>query len=217
VVESANNGRHGSPAYTVWGDSKWAEFYQYDLYMALGMEREAGRLYGTFMAGTDTFPRPGTRWFRDWFYPLWRDAGQAAYMARFYALLARDFPGRAGGGDLAPAIQPATAGRRDTAPPTTGPSDDGWRDPRPAASLGIGAVQADQDRDPVPARTPARPPAAAPPAPYARRLNWGEYVHFSSGAAGGDLRPMAARAFGWPDEWTVQLERARDDFPLITY
>jgi hypothetical protein len=276
VVESANNGRHGSPAYTVWGDSKWAEFYQYDLYMALGMEREAGRLYGTFMSGTDTFPRPGTRWFRDWFYPLWRDAGQAAYMARFYKLLARDFPGRAGGGDLAPAMQPATAGRllrgatarsaahpalsalrasqpmrrlagdprpaagpsdagpsdagpsdtasRDQAPDATGPRpgeprDDGWRDPRPAASLGIGAVQADHDPDPGPgpAPVPARPPAAPPPAPYERRLNWGEYIHFSSGAAEADLRPMAARAFGWPDEWTIQLERAQHDFPLVTY
>ena len=30
-VESANNGVHGSPAYEIWGDSKWAEFYIYDL------------------------------------------------------------------------------------------------------------------------------------------------------------------------------------------
>jgi hypothetical protein len=39
-VESASNGRHGSPAYEIWGDSKWAEFYIYDLYTALGMDRE---------------------------------------------------------------------------------------------------------------------------------------------------------------------------------
>src|SRR5262249_15952931 len=37
IVESANNGAHGSPAFEIWGDSKWAEFYMHDLYTALGM------------------------------------------------------------------------------------------------------------------------------------------------------------------------------------
>jgi hypothetical protein len=40
-VESASNGAHGSLAYEIWGDSKWAEFYIHDLYTALGMDREA--------------------------------------------------------------------------------------------------------------------------------------------------------------------------------
>ena len=37
---------------------------------------------------------------------------------------------------------------------------------------------------------------------YTRRMNWGEYIHFTSGAAAADLRSQAARAFGWPREWT---------------
>ena len=82
-VESANNGVHGSPAYEIWGDSKWAEFYVYDLYTALGMDREAKGVYRRFTGNTDDFPRRGTRWFRDWFYPLWRDCGQAEVMNRF--------------------------------------------------------------------------------------------------------------------------------------
>jgi hypothetical protein len=48
-------------------------------------------------------------------------------------------------------------------------------------------------------------------------MNWGEYIHFSSGAAGGDLRGQASRAFGWPSEWAEQFERAREQFPGVTY
>ena len=35
---------------------------------------------------------PGARWFRDWFYPLWRDCGRAEIMNRFFRELARHFP-----------------------------------------------------------------------------------------------------------------------------
>jgi hypothetical protein len=52
---------------------------------------------------------------------------------------------------------------------------------------------------------------------YTRRMNWGEYVHFTSGAAAADMSGQAARAFGWPREWAAQLERAREQFPGITY
>jgi hypothetical protein len=150
TVESANNGTHGSPAYEIWGDSKWAEFYIYDLYTALGMHRDARRVHRQFISNSDDFPQPGTRWFRDWFYPLWRDCGQAAVMATFFRQLAAYFPRDADG-------------------------------------------------------------------TYTRRLNWGEYIHFTSGAAAADLRTQAARAFGWPREWTDQLERAREQFPGVTY
>ena len=150
TVESANNGRHGSPAYEVWGDSKWAEFFIYDVYTALGMDDHAKRVHRQFTGNRDDFPRRGTRWFRDWFYPLWRDCGQAAVMDRFFKHLAAHFP-------------------------------------------------CEQDGT------------------YTRRMNWGEYIHFTSGAAGADLSAQAARAFGWPREWAGQLERARDQFPGIRY
>jgi hypothetical protein len=147
-VESANNSAHGSPAYEIWGDSKWAEFYIFDLYTALGMNRDAKQVHRRFTGNADDFPRPGTRWFRDWFYPLWRECGQAAVMDRFFRLLAGHFPRDADG-------------------------------------------------------------------TYTRRMNWGEYVHFTSAAAGADLSSQAARAFGWPPEWADQLDRARAQFPGI--
>ena len=52
---------------------------------------------------------------------------------------------------------------------------------------------------------------------YARRMNWGEFIHFWSGAAGKDLKPLAEQAFGWPEEWTDQLYQAKADFDKITY
>lgn len=52
---------------------------------------------------------------------------------------------------------------------------------------------------------------------YRRFLTWREYLHFTSGAAGGDLSGLARSAFGWPTRWTAELDRARADFPAITY
>ena len=98
---------------------------------------------------TDPFPGPKTHWFRDWFYPLWRDHGGAAVMSRFFGLCARDFPSSGG--------------------------------------------------------------------KYTRDMNWGEFVHFSSGAAGVDLQPLATEAFGWSLDWQAELEAARTAFPRITY
>ena len=52
---------------------------------------------------------------------------------------------------------------------------------------------------------------------YLRDLNWGEFVHFWSGAAGVDLQPTAQQALGWPAEWQQQLDQARREFPAVTY
>jgi hypothetical protein len=149
VVESANNGVHGSPAFPLWGDSKWMEFFQYDAYLGMGMTADAKRLFDKFTATTDNFPRAGTHWFRDWFYPLWRDHGHAQVMVRFFKLLSMHFP-------------------------KNGTS-------------------------------------------YSRDLNWGEFVHFMSGAANTNLKDLATTAFGWPADREAQFNKARTDFPMITY
>ncbi|MGW0894301.1 hypothetical protein [Saccharopolyspora sp. NPDC002578] len=151
VVELIASGKHGSPAFSLWGDSKWMEFYIYDVYKGLGMEAEAADFHDRMMADdhTDDFPRKQTHWYRDWFHPLWRDHGGAQVMVRYFDLLGRHFP--ASGDD------------------------------------------------------------------FERDLNWGEFVHFMSGAAGKDLKELAAGAFGWPTEWDEQFATARSDFPDITY
>ena len=152
VVEFTSRGKNTSPIYKLWGDGNWAEFYQYDLYRALGMSAEAQSLRDQWLdpAHYDNFPRRQTHWFRDWFYPLWRDHAGADVMSRFFVLLSSNFPTRDG-------------------------------------------------------------------TDYARSMNWGEYVHFTSGAAQTDLRPLATAAFGWPTEWEAQYQKARTDFPKIVY
>ena len=92
IVEGASNGVHESPAFDIWSDSKWIELYQYDLYVALELDREARRAGQKFTRQADDFPRPGTHWFRDFFHPLWREHGRARLMANFFSLLARNFP-----------------------------------------------------------------------------------------------------------------------------
>jgi hypothetical protein len=56
---------------------------------------------------------------------------------------------------------------------------------------------------------------------YSRDMNFSEFVHFWSGAAKSDLKQLALTAFGDKDEqgnnWVIQLEKARTDFPDITY
>jgi hypothetical protein len=160
IVEGASRGIHGSPGWDVWGDSKWAEFFQYDAYKALGMEQDAQRLHAAFSAKADSFPRPNTYWFRDWFYPLWRDHGHAKVMVKFFELASKHFPTKK---------EDANSG---TKPETIG---------------------------------------------YTRSMNWGEYVHFMSGAAGKDLKPLAEKAFGWPADREAQYQKARADFPGVKY
>jgi hypothetical protein len=50
---------------------------------------------------------------------------------------------------------------------------------------------------------------------YARKMNWGEFVHFWSGAAGVNLKDLATKAFGWPAEWEQQFTNAQREFPFV--
>jgi hypothetical protein len=158
IVEGSSNGVHESPAFEQWSDSKWAEFFQYDLYKALGLEQDATRVFNRFMASRDNFPAPNTAWFRDWFHPMWVDGGGTcnggAVMGRFFRLLKDHFP-----------KVPENGGRNLT---------------------------------------------------YARRMNLGEFVHFSSGAAGKNLSGRAMQAFSGGFQ-VGQFEQARRDFPGVTY
>ena len=160
IVEGASRNVHGSPGWDVWGDSKWAEFFQYDAYKKIGMEQDAQRLYDAFIGKSDNFPRPNTYWFRDWFYPLWRDHGGAKVMANYFKLSAQHFAKK--NEDARSGTKPGTVG-------------------------------------------------------YTRAMNWGEYVHFMSGAAGKDLKPLAEKAFGWTAAWEEQYKQARAEYPKVTY
>ncbi|PTL81651.1 carbohydrate-binding protein [Vitiosangium sp. GDMCC 1.1324] len=146
IVEGASKGAHNSPAFGLWGDSKWAEIFVYDVYVGLGRSADVNRWFNLMQTTTDSFPRANTHWFRDWFYPIYKNYGGSAVLNRYFVLLAQYFPKN--GND------------------------------------------------------------------YARALNWGEFVHFWSGAAGVNLKTLATSAFGWPTEWEAQFVQAQRDFPF---
>jgi hypothetical protein len=96
-VEGSSQGIHESPAFSVWGDSKWAEFCVYDFYARSGRTADANRVFDEFSKNRDNMPSGATQaaWFRDWFLPLWKDSGDNAdVMKRYFALLAQNFPTR---------------------------------------------------------------------------------------------------------------------------
>ena len=92
VVEGSVYNVHESPAFTVWGDSKWAEIFQYDVYMGINKPAEAERLKTMYMAQSDNFPVAGTYWFKNWFYPVYTNYGKSAVLAKFFKLLSVNFP-----------------------------------------------------------------------------------------------------------------------------
>jgi len=149
IVEIASRNSHGSPSFSIWGDSKWAEIFNYDVYLGLNMTADATRWHTMMMNSRDNFPRPDTYWFRDWFYPIYIDHGRSQVLNRYFVLLSQYFP-------------------------KNGNS-------------------------------------------YARDLNFGEFVHFWSGAAETNLQYLATQAFGWSSELETLFKLAQRDFPSIRY
>jgi hypothetical protein len=154
IVESTSFNTKGSAGYGypdgIWGDSKYAEIFQYDVYRGLAMDSHVERWYNKVNTVSDNFPQTPAYWFRDWMYPLYHEHGETKVLANFFKLLGQHFP---------------------------------------------------KDQDNM----------------YTRKLNWGEFVHFSSGAAGTDMKAQARTAFGWSDAWEAQFIQAKKDFPGVTY
>ncbi|WP_184542813.1 hypothetical protein [Mucilaginibacter sp. FT3.2] len=149
IVEGASKGIHNSPSFPLWGDSKWMEIYIYDVLKALGKTADADNIYNQMQTQKDNFPRPGTQWFKNWFYPIYSEHGGSKVLNRYFEVLAANF---------------SKKGKA-----------------------------------------------------YSRDMNWGEFVHFWSGAAGVNLKTQATIAFGWTDEWEQQFKQAQKDFPNVKY
>lgn len=128
IVELASKGKKNSPARSIWGDSKWAEIFIYDVYRGLDRNKDAERWHDKMKGTYDDFPRAGTQWFKDWFHPIYYRHGGTATLNQFFHLLFEHFP------------------KNDHT--------------------------------------------------YTREMNWGEFVHFWSGAAHHNLKSLATEAFG---------------------
>lgn len=94
-IEGASQGVHDSPAFPIWGDSKWAEPCIFDFYLHSGRTEDAYRVFNQWVNGKDNLP-PGASsagWFRDWFFPIWQASGSSPdVMERFFGLLSQHFP-----------------------------------------------------------------------------------------------------------------------------
>lgn len=157
IVESVSYNTLNSPAFSIWGDSKWMEIYQYDVYKGLGWNEKAASWHNRMMTIKEDFPRANTYWYRDWFFPIYDRYGGVTVLNNFFKLLSEHFP---------------------------------------TTSIPNGRK-------------------------YIRDLNFGEFIHFWSGAAGEDLSELAAAAFGDKDRygnlWMPQLQQAQKDFSAISY
>ncbi len=92
IVESSSYSLKGSPASEIWGDNKWEEIFQYDVYSGLAMTDNANRIHDEYITKTEDFPRTNTYWFRDWFYPIYDEHGHGAVLVNFFKLLSENFP-----------------------------------------------------------------------------------------------------------------------------
>ncbi|TDQ10046.1 hypothetical protein [Pedobacter metabolipauper] len=155
IVESATFDTKGSVGFGnypngIWGDSKFAEIFQYDVYLGLNMPDEAKRWHDNVLNQTTTFPAPGSLWYKNWLFPWYNEHGKTQVLVDFFKLISENFPKNATNN-------------------------------------------------------------------YTRKLNWGEFIHFSSGAAKFDMKAQATIAFGWNDQWEREYAKAKTDFPKVKY
>ncbi len=93
-VEFGGQGVNQSPAYRIWGDSMWIPLCTYDFYVNTGRTANADAEFDESSNGVDNLPQGavGAHWFRDWFFPMWRDNGGSKILDRFFRLLSMYYP-----------------------------------------------------------------------------------------------------------------------------
>ncbi|MGB3065083.1 hypothetical protein ACR78Z_11265 [Sphingobacterium thalpophilum] len=97
LIEFVSHGKSGSPSRKWWGDSKIAEIINYDIYLGLGMDAEAQRIYLNDVNKAEDFPSKNTYWLKNWFFPIYINHGKTAVLTRYFKLLADYFPQNAKG------------------------------------------------------------------------------------------------------------------------
>jgi hypothetical protein len=149
VDSEGAHSKFGAPQGDHYENVGFPLIYKYDLYSALGLTSTAAAALAEFNAELNDQPFPDTYWFRDWFYPVWKDHGRAQVFANYLSLLEKYYPA---GADL-----------------------------------------------------------------WMPTMNYGQYFHFMSGAAGVDLAPLARNAFEWHPDFDEEIAAAKADFPDIEY
>ncbi len=94
IVEDNIDGIKGSPSGALWGDSKFLEIFNYDVWMHVGLESEGEHVHQQML---DQNPYPGTtfpgvRWFIDWFYPIYNAHGKNVLLYKYFQVLRANYP-----------------------------------------------------------------------------------------------------------------------------
>jgi len=84
--------KFGAPGRARYGLQGFVSIYKYDLYSGLGLDEAAIVAKLVYDAIASGQPSPDSHWFRDWFYPIWRDHGHAQLFAKYLALLQAYYP-----------------------------------------------------------------------------------------------------------------------------
>jgi hypothetical protein len=82
-VEGSTFGVHESPAYIVWGDSKWAEIFQYDVYLKIGKPANAERLNHVH-GPVSQLPCCRHHVVQNWFYPIYTNYGKSQVLVNYF-------------------------------------------------------------------------------------------------------------------------------------
>lgn len=97
VASSSYGRRHDLQDETIWGDSKFAEIFIYDVLINTGYPGEAQNVYAQMLAQDPNAPypgmtMPGVNFFIDWFFPIYTKYGQGAVLARYFEQIAKNVP-----------------------------------------------------------------------------------------------------------------------------
>ncbi|MBN2485718.1 MAG: fibronectin type III domain-containing protein [Bacteroidales bacterium] len=96
IVEGASKHVRESPAFGIWGDSKWMEIYTYDIYLGIGKPDEAQKAADIYNNTYDNFPVAGSQWFKNWFFPIYDKFGETTVLNNYFTLLGEHFPQKNG-------------------------------------------------------------------------------------------------------------------------
>ena len=96
IVEGGNNNVKESPSFRFWNDGPWPAIFIYDVYVNAFQDSTLAKNWFDVQVENTTPHRAGGGdgqyyFFRDWFYPLWRDNGGGAFFDRYFKALSNHF------------------------------------------------------------------------------------------------------------------------------
>lgn len=90
IVETSAFGINKSPASAIWMD-QWQQIFMYDIYTVLNMDSEAQRIKEVSLNSIVDYPSAGTKWFSNWFLPLYEEYDGGASINSFFRSLSLNF------------------------------------------------------------------------------------------------------------------------------